>query len=200
MEQFTVQDMLGSLGVNTRTIPEMSKKRDSAPQLEYLFEDEYKVAGPSLGSRVCHGTGMSYLTGLALGGAWGIAEGLAHPDAKTPRLRLNAVLNACTRRGPFLGNNLSLIALFYNLIHGVGLKITEREADIFSTFASASTAGMMYRFSKGPQKMLIAGLACGSIMGTLEFLRNRESYTYSLKKSYEKFVPGSQASPVAPLV
>src|ERR1700710_896739 len=54
---------------------------------------------------LCYGTGISYLSALTSGGTWGLAEGLQkNPPSMPPRLRLNGVLNAVTRRGPFLGN------------------------------------------------------------------------------------------------
>jgi Tim17/Tim22/Tim23/Pmp24 family len=187
MEQFTIQDMLGSLGVNTRSTGSTASKSKETPtpQLEYLFEDEYKVAGPSLGSRICHGVGMSYLTGLSLGGLWGIFEGLGQASSQSARLRLNAVLNSCTRRGPFLGNNIALVAVIYNAIHGVGLKYSEREADILSTASSAATAGFLFRLSSGPKAATVAALTCGTIMGAIEFTRNSESYLYSIRKFYQ---------------
>lgn len=50
-----------------------------------------------------------------VGGAWGLAEGWnKSPITATPRLRLNYVLNAVTRRGPFLGNSAGVIAMVYN--------------------------------------------------------------------------------------
>ena len=51
---------------------------------------------------LCYGTGVSYLSALTLGGAWGLQEGLRRSAGQPPKLRLNSVLNAVTRRGPFL--------------------------------------------------------------------------------------------------
>ena len=47
--------------------------------------------------------------GGTLGGFWGLYEGLRNPEARTTKLRINSVLNACARRAPFLGNNLSVV-------------------------------------------------------------------------------------------
>jgi mitochondrial import inner membrane translocase subunit TIM23 len=67
---------------------------------------------------LCYGTGVTYLTALTVGGAWGMAEGWNRaPQNATPRLRLNYVLNAMTRRGPFLGNSAGVIAMVYNGIN-----------------------------------------------------------------------------------
>lgn len=47
--------------------------------------------------------------GSFLGGAYGVVEGLRHPAATTNRLRINTVLNAVTKRGPYLGNTLGVL-------------------------------------------------------------------------------------------
>jgi import inner membrane translocase subunit TIM23 len=59
-----------------------------------------------------------YLSALSIGGAWGLAEGLRKtPSTAPPKIRLNACLNAVTRRGPFLGNSAGVVALVYNGIN-----------------------------------------------------------------------------------
>ena len=47
--------------------------------------------------------------GLAVGGTWGLYEGVRRPDGKTMKLRMNGVLNGVTRRGPFTGNSLGVL-------------------------------------------------------------------------------------------
>jgi len=50
--------------------------------------------------------------GIAVGGTWGLYEGLmAVPTGESRRLKLNTVINSCTRRGPFLANNLAVLGL-----------------------------------------------------------------------------------------
>lgn len=49
-------------------------------------------------------------SGIGIGGTWGLYEGLlAVPTGESRRLRLNTVINSCTRRGPFLANNLAVL-------------------------------------------------------------------------------------------
>ncbi|KAI5868027.1 Tim17-domain-containing protein [Durotheca rogersii] len=70
---------------------------------------------------LCYGTGITYLTALSLGGAWGLQEGLRRSAGQPPKLRLNSVLNAVTRRGPFLGNSAGVVAITYNCFNsGIG--------------------------------------------------------------------------------
>ncbi|EJT51130.1 import inner membrane translocase subunit [Trichosporon asahii var. asahii CBS 2479] len=89
--------------------------------LDFLNLDEDKLTDmegaesvlPSRGwtDDLCVGTGTTYLTGLLTGGAWGMKEGLSRPLGPNPsmRLRLNSVLNSCTRRGSFTGNSLGVL-------------------------------------------------------------------------------------------
>ena len=96
-----------------------------APSLEYLFEDAYANLGPSWGARICYGTGITYLTFLGLGGAWGLVSPFSTSQLKTltsPRLKYNAILNSVTAKGPFVANNAAILALMYNLVHGALIK------------------------------------------------------------------------------
>ncbi len=89
--------------------------------LDFLQLDEDKLtdmegAASVLPSRgwtddLCVGTGTTYLSGLTVGGVWGLAEGMRRPLGTKPsfKLRLNAVLNGSTRRGTFLGNSLGVL-------------------------------------------------------------------------------------------
>lgn len=49
------------------------------------------------------------LIGITTGGAWGLLEGLRNPHGNTTKLRINSILNSCTRRGPFVGNGLGCL-------------------------------------------------------------------------------------------
>lgn len=53
----------------------------------------------------------SLLIGLAIGGTWGLKEGMSRPLGNNPsfKLRLNSILNGCTRRGSFMGNSLGVL-------------------------------------------------------------------------------------------
>lgn len=52
--------------------------------------------------------------GLGIGGAWGFKEGFSRPLGNNTsfKLRLNSVLNGCTRRGTFVGNSLGVLGRF----------------------------------------------------------------------------------------
>jgi inner membrane translocase subunit Tim23 len=92
-------------------------KLDDAP----IAQQKHKTALPARGftDDLCYGTGCTYLTALTLGGAMGFAEGLRQVPPYAPtKLKINAILNGVTRRGPFLGNSAGVIALLYNCMGG----------------------------------------------------------------------------------
>lgn len=49
-----------------------------------------------------------------LGGAWGLYEGVRSPIGNTFKLRLNTILNSCTRRGPHVGNSSAVASIKIN--------------------------------------------------------------------------------------
>lgn len=108
---------------------------------------------------------MTYLSALAIGGAWGLAEGLNKSAGITsPKLRLNAVLNAVTRRGPFLGNNAGVIALVYNGINStIGYYRGRHEAT--NSIAAGALSGIMFKSTRGPRQMLISGGMVATVAG-----------------------------------
>lgn len=171
--------------------------------LDYLFEDDpYMTAllngaspsaaidattneiistGPSWGTRICYGTGTTYLTFLGLGGAWGFISAFTPSTARpflqntqaasasapaTPafvskfgsaipwRLRWNAILNNMTSRGPFVGNSAASVALLYNLCHGAVIRFWRTgEYDVGTATGSAALAGAIFRSTKGVASM-----------------------------------------------
>lgn len=156
---FGLDALLGALKTPAASHPPKPDQR-----LEYLFEDEYVANGPSWGARICYGAGITYLSGLAVGGTWGLLDGLRNPAGTTRRLRINCILNACTARGPFVANNIAMLALLYNLIHGGVIKLRDGRYDLVSSVASAAAAGVLYKSTRGLRAMGVAGGIFGSGM------------------------------------
>lgn len=178
-----------SLGFDPTSIQDVSSFLSTAPidaaqlhplagldkGLEYLnIEDEALSTKPgSTGilpikgwtDDLCYGTGTVYLMGLGLGGMYGFAEGLRKTPADASfKLRLNGILNAVTRRGPFLGNSAGVLTLLYNLINA---SIGEYRGvyDDYNSLASGALAGAVYKCSKGPKPMLIASAIMTGVAG-----------------------------------
>lgn len=72
-----------------------------------------------------------------MGGSWGLWEGLRRPEGRTARLRLNSILNGCTRRGPFLGNAcavLGKVLISDDMIYSIPFSV-----NLFSTTFSSNS-------------------------------------------------------------
>ncbi|KAI1777872.1 Tim17-domain-containing protein [Hypoxylon cercidicola] len=142
--------------------------------LEYLsLEDSAlsdlpgaRSAIPSRGfsDDLCYGTGITYLTALSLGGAWGLQEGLRRSAGQQPKLRLNSVLNAVTRRGPFLGNSAGVVAITYNCFNSAIGNLRGRH-DSANTIAAGALSGMLFKSTRGLRPMLISGGIVASVAG-----------------------------------
>lgn len=102
---------------------------------------------------LCYGTGAVYLIGLGLGGSYGFFEGLNNIPANSPgKLQLNTVLNHITRRGPFMGNNMGVLALTYNLINS-SIDSFRGKHDTPGSVAAGALTGALFKSSKGLKAM-----------------------------------------------
>lgn len=113
---------------------------------------------------LCYGTGITYLTALTLGGAWGLQEGLRRSAGQPPKLRLNSVLNAVTRRGPFLGNSAGVVAITYNLFNS-GIGWMRGKHDSANTVIAGALSGMLFKSTRGVRQMAISGGIVGTVAG-----------------------------------
>jgi mitochondrial import inner membrane translocase subunit TIM23 len=137
--------------------------------LEYLSLDDTALAEghtvmPSRGffDDLCYGTGVTYVTTLGIGGAWGLQEGLRKSAGQPPKLRLNSALNAVTRRGPFLGNSCAVIALGYNFVNAY-LGYLRGKDDAANAIAAGVLTGMAFKSTRGLRPMMISGGIVGSV-------------------------------------
>lgn len=113
---------------------------------------------------LCYGTGITYLTALSMGGAWGLQEGLRRSTGQPPKLRLNSTLNAITRRGPFLGNSAGVVAITYNCFNSA-IGYFRGKHDAANTILAGVLSGMIFKSTRGVRQMMISGGVVGSIAG-----------------------------------
>lgn len=141
--------------------------------LEYLtLEDSAlsdlpggQTALPSRGwaDDLSYGTGTTYLAALGTGGLWGMAEGLQRmPAGSPPKLRLNGMLNAVTRRGPFLGNSVGVVALVYNGVNSV-LGHARGKHDAANAVLAGGLSGMLFKSTRGLRPMMVSGGIVASV-------------------------------------
>lgn len=111
---------------------------------------------------LCYGTGMTYLAALSVGGVWGLRDGLMKSPGQPPKLRMNAILNGMTRRGPFLGNSAGVVAIVYNCINSL-IGTLRGKHDAGNTVAAGALSGMVFKSTRGVRSMMISGGVVGSV-------------------------------------
>jgi len=172
----TAQDVTSFLNPQTSFDPSALHPLAGLNQdtLDYLsLEDsplDLSAAHGALPSRswsddLCYGTGTTYLAALTIGGAWGLAEGMNRtPASAPPKLRLNAVLNAVTRRGPFLGNSAAIIAMVYNGFNST-IGYYRGKHDAANSIAAGAMSGMLFKSTRGVKPMLTSGALVATAAG-----------------------------------
>jgi import inner membrane translocase subunit TIM23 len=144
------QDTLDYLSLDDQALSELPGNRSALPSRGWSDD-------------LCYGTGVTYLAGLTVGGAWGLAEGLNRlPASSPPKLRLNSALNAITRRGPFLANSAGVIAMVYNGFNSF-IGHYRGKHDAANSIAAGALSGMLFKSTKGLRPMMISG---GLVAGT----------------------------------
>ncbi|OSX64211.1 hypothetical protein POSPLADRAFT_1137606 [Postia placenta MAD-698-R-SB12] len=150
-------------------------------KLDYLLLDDDKTSdlpgsGTAIPSRgwsddLCYGTGTMYLSGLALGGVWGLREGARRPlAASNSRLRINSVLNSVTRRGTFIGNSAGVLALVYNGINSSIDGIRGRH-DTVGSMAAGALTGALYKATAGVRPALAAATFVSALAGVWSYVK-----------------------------
>ncbi|KAF3769929.1 Tim17-domain-containing protein [Cryphonectria parasitica EP155] len=119
---------------------------------------------------LCYGAGVTYLSALTIGGAWGLQEGLRRSAGQAPKLRLNSTLNAITRRGPFLGNSAGVVAIVYNCINSY-IGYLRGKHDAANSIAAGTLSGMLFKSTRGLRPMMISGGIVGSVAGVWAITR-----------------------------
>ncbi|KAJ7050538.1 Tim17-domain-containing protein [Mycena amicta] len=154
---------------------------DLGDKLDYLLLDDDKTneipgANSALPSRgwsddLCYGTGTMYLSGLALGGAWGVREGATRPLAvSNSRLRINSILNSVTRRGTFIGNSAGVLALVYNAVNS-SIDAARGKHDIFGSMGAGGITGALYKSTAGVKPALAAATFMSASAGIWSYVK-----------------------------
>ncbi|KAL7752776.1 Mitochondrial import inner membrane translocase subunit tim23 [Sorochytrium milnesiophthora] len=166
----TVDSLLDGLNLN-QAAKSLHPIQQLGSDVDYVFTDMLPYSSSSggfvpsrgLGDDLCYGTGTAYLTALGVGGLWGLQQGLRQPlPVNSTKLRINAILNASTRRGPFLANSVGIVALMYNTFnYSAGLYVGKQH-DVINSVASATLSGMIFKSTAGLRSAGIAGALCGA--------------------------------------
>ncbi|KAF4610541.1 hypothetical protein D9613_006725 [Agrocybe pediades] len=154
---------------------------DLGDKLDYLLLDDDKTtelpgattAIPSRGwsDDLCYGTGTMYLSGLALGGAWGVREGARRPLAvSNTRLRINSILNSVTRRGTFIGNSAGVMALIYNGVNS-SIDAFRGKHDTLGSMTAGAVTGALFKSTAGIKPAIAAATVVSGMAGIWSYVK-----------------------------
>ncbi|KAF5316383.1 hypothetical protein D9619_006121 [Psilocybe cf. subviscida] len=150
-------------------------------KLDYLLLDDDKTSDlpgadtaiPSRGwsDDLCYGTGTMYLTGLTLGGVWGVREGARRPLAvNNTRLRVNSILNSVTRRGTFIGNSAGVMALLYNGVNS-SIDAFRGKHDTAGSMAAGAVTGALFKSTAGIKPAIAAATVASGMAGIWSYVK-----------------------------
>ncbi|KAJ1930694.1 Mitochondrial import inner membrane translocase subunit tim23 [Tieghemiomyces parasiticus] len=173
-QSLDVSNIFATANLNTERAKETVLGSDRKA-VEYLMLDDQAPnllpgaqpgALPSRGwsDDLCYGTGALYFLGLSTGGVWGFLEGMRQTQGRPFKIRLNGVLNACTRRGPFLANSLGVVTMLYNCTNAL-IGAYRGKHDVYNSLAAAGISGLLFKSTAGVKPALIASGVCIGVAG-----------------------------------
>ncbi|KAI9028633.1 Tim17/Tim22/Tim23/Pmp24 family-domain-containing protein [Hyaloraphidium curvatum] len=195
----TVSSMLGNVKFDPSTYRPVLPPQNN-DNLEYLYVDDAlpfptnaPVHHPSGswgplpmrtdGDKMLYGTGTAYMLGLSSGGLYGFVRGLQHPMATTFKLKINSVLNLCTRYGPWAGNHAGILALAYTSLDSLLGKYRDVK-DYSNHILAAFTTGVIFKSTAGFRQAIVMGSTLGTgvvLYGMLDAYRKGELEIPGLK-------------------
>ncbi|PPQ63383.1 hypothetical protein CVT24_005648 [Panaeolus cyanescens] len=154
---------------------------DLGDKLDYLLLEDDKTTelpggGTAIPSRgwsddLCYGTGTMYLSGLTLGGLWGVREGARRPLAvSNTRLRINSILNSVTRRGTFIGNSAGVMALMYNGVNS-SIDAVRGKHDTMGSMAAGAVTGALFKSTAGIKPAIAAATIVSGMAGVWSYVK-----------------------------
>lgn len=139
----------------TTIAPALGVADDNTP--DYL---EYNAQGRGFMTTMFANAGVSYGLGTIGGGLYGLNEGLQNTPSHRFRVKLNSVLNHCSRHGSRVGNMAGCLSIFYSFYEWTSDQLEIDNKLGFDTPVGPALAafctGITYKAQAGPK---VAGLA-----------------------------------------
>eukprot|EP00560_Eucampia_antarctica_P001436 CAMPEP_0197840092 /NCGR_PEP_ID=MMETSP1437-20131217/45404_1 /TAXON_ID=49252 ORGANISM="Eucampia antarctica, Strain CCMP1452" /NCGR_SAMPLE_ID=MMETSP1437 /ASSEMBLY_ACC=CAM_ASM_001096 /LENGTH=202 /DNA_ID=CAMNT_0043449643 /DNA_START=36 /DNA_END=644 /DNA_ORIENTATION=+ len=145
-----------------------SNSSSSREEPDYL---DYDTKGRGVVSTMFANTGLSYMIGIGAGGMYGLREGLTHTPSHRFKVKLNSVLNHCSRHGSRVGNMFGVLSVVYSLYEGAfdHLDIDQYTGPVqpMGPALAALLTGVTYKAQAGPRVAALAGtIGLGAVGAT----------------------------------
>lgn len=147
----------------------------STPGVDYVFADDYnEIRKKSPAEQLTFTAGSAYLTGGLTGAAIGLATALPASAGKPARLRINAALNAISKRGMSMGNTFGVLALTFSLSESILYNYTNDET--MANYAGAGAmAGALFKSTRGIRTAASWGVG-GACLALATVYASRQGY------------------------
>lgn len=132
----------------------------TSAQPDYL---DYDTKGRGIMTTMFANTGLSYMLGTVGGGLYGLSEGLKNTPSHRFRVKLNSVLNHCSRHGSRVGNTVGVLSIFYTFYEDMADRF---EVDRYTAplgidepgpALAALLTGATFKAQAGPRVAALAG-------------------------------------------
>ncbi|GBG25151.1 Mitochondrial import inner membrane translocase subunit Tim23 [Hondaea fermentalgiana] len=126
--------------------------------------------------RMCYNSGIAYLGGIGVGGAYGVVNGLMTAPSSKFKIRVNSILNKSGRYGSRFGNALGAVAMMYSCIEAATETMHIEDYvggdEIVNPVLAATLTGLLYKCTQGPKTMALAGIIGGTAVAGLTTARS----------------------------
>ncbi|EER15407.1 conserved hypothetical protein [Perkinsus marinus ATCC 50983] len=124
-------------------------KRQSAINHKSVPDNLYLQGyGRQFGDKMTYSVGLSYGSGMLVGGTFGVLKGLQKGGA-TSKLRVNAVMNAMSTQGPALANQAAIITMYYVAFNGLVSWARGGKDDQFNALGAGALSGALFKATSG---------------------------------------------------
>jgi import inner membrane translocase subunit TIM23 len=133
----------------------------SKEEPDYL---EYDTKGRGVVTTMFANSGLSYLIGTGAGGIYGLREGLTQTPSHRFKVKLNSVLNHCSRHGSRIGNRFGVLSIMYSLYEGA---FDQLEIDQYTGPIQQPLGPVLAGFLTGVTYKSLAGPRVAALTGTI---------------------------------
>ena len=134
---------------------------------QYVFEIDTNKSRPFT-QRLTYTTGTGYILGLSTGGIWGLGEGIVtirKLQEASGKVKITALLNSVTRRGPFIANNFGIVTMYFAISEQIFRRVRS-ESDQKNKLLAAISAGILWKCTKSVRATVLAAIFGGTIAGS----------------------------------
>jgi len=147
MATVTDDDYLTHGSVKKLAILDQSMPKPNPDRKKQLDELHLQGYGREFGGKMVYSVGLVYGSSIFIGGFYGAMLGLQKGGA-TSKLRVNAIMNGASSKGPGFANQCAIITMFYSGFNQF-IGWARGEDDIGNSITGGALSGALYKSGAG---------------------------------------------------